>query len=139
MFKLFERAFQTFERMLRAQLDDARDTDIPIDKVILVGGFGDSPVLKTVLANFMVAYNRTHNAHTKVKTSSYSLSATGVAIGALIGAQDKNNGSKRIPQCSIGFIHHIQADDTSYPAEVMKQEAKAAKGSKERYIRDTIL
>lgn len=47
-------------------------------------------------------------------------SATGVATGAIIRAQNKDEGPKRIPCRSIGVLYHVPDDpDYNFSKEVL--------------------
>jgi hypothetical protein len=121
------------------QIENAKAKNTRIKKVVLVGGFGDSPALKEHLQASLTALNNKSQTPVMLVVAPPSKSATGVAIGAVKRAHDKINGPMRIPNRSIGVRRHIPWDADAYSEEVLKQRCTLTEISQEEYIMDTIL
>jgi hypothetical protein len=122
-----------------AQLKYARDNNIDVYKVVLVGGFGDSPALKRYLNASLSSVNNQYGTKVQLSASPQNRSATGVAVGALKRALNKSNGPRRVPYRSIGILYHVP-DDPVYgsSSEVLAQRATPSDLSNEDYIMRTI-
>jgi hypothetical protein len=122
-----------------AQLKYARDNNIDVNKVVLVGGFGDSPALKRYLNASLSSVNNQYGTKVQLSASPQNRSATGVAVGALKRALNKSNGPRRVPYRSIGILYHVP-DDPVYgsSSEVLAQRATPSDLSNEDYIMRTI-
>jgi hypothetical protein len=121
------------------QLAQARSSKTLVDKVVLVGGYADSPTLKEFLRTSLARVNNQYGTNIHLVAPPASTSATGVATGALMRAQNKDNGPKRIPCRSIGVLYHVP-DDPSYdfPSEVLKQRWSTCELPGEDYIMRTL-
>jgi molecular chaperone DnaK (HSP70) len=107
---LFDKSLKTIEQLMLEQLKYARSSNTNIDKVVLVGGFADSPTLKHFLTSSLIKVNKQFNTSSHLVAPPANTSATGVAVGALMRAQNKENGPKRVPCRSIGVLYHIPDD-----------------------------
>jgi hypothetical protein len=106
---------------------------------MLVGGFGDSPALKRYLNASLSSVNNQYGTKVQLRASPQNRSATGVAVGALKRALNKNNGPRRVPYRSIGILYHVP-DDPAYgfSSEALAQRATPSDLSNEDYILRTI-
>lgn len=93
----------TIEDLLLEQIDHAQRMNTDIDKLILRGGFGDSPALKEHLKASLKRTNDKNNTDIILVLDAANSSAAGVVVGAIMRAQDKTNGPKRVPCRSIGI------------------------------------
>lgn len=123
MFALFDESVNTIKNILVDQIELAQDIGVPVDLVVLVGGFGDSPALKEYLKLTLDSINTQRGGDIRLASAAFNTSAAGVAKGALMRAQDKSNGPKHVPCRSIGVTYHL-SDDPSYnfPKEVLNQK-----------------
>jgi len=74
---------------------------------MLVGGFGDSPALKSHIGRILGDLNDEHNLDLQLIPSEYTICATGVVIGPVMRAQNKESGLKRMINFSVGRIRHL--------------------------------
>ena len=119
---IFNESLETIKSLLTDQIELAYDKGIQVDKVVLVGGFGDSPALKHLLKACLTRLSTKHDTNIQLISAALSTSAASVAKGALLRAQDKSHGPKRVLRRSFGIIHHIPDEpDAGYPADVLKQ------------------
>jgi hypothetical protein len=65
-------------------------------------------------------------------------SAAGVATGAVMRAQNKEHGPKRIPQRSFGVRVHVPDEPDTYSEDVLRQLFSEAEVSGESYIKNTL-
>jgi hypothetical protein len=121
MEELFQPSLETIDTLMREQVYYAISNNIGIDKVVLAGGFGDSPALKEYLTNSLQSINNSEDKNMRLVCTPTHKSATGVAKGALMRAMNKDHGPKRIPVQSIGILHHVSDDPAKYPDEVLQQ------------------
>jgi hypothetical protein len=136
---LFDESFKTIETLLLQQIEHARRSNIAVNKVVLVGGFGDSPALKKYLHASLESVNNQHDTKMQMAFAAANTSAVGVAIGAVKRAQDKYNGPKRIPCRSIGVLYHVPDDsDYEFSPQVLRQRWSVCELSQEEYIMRTI-
>ena len=114
-------SLKTISELLEDRLKEARQENASIDKVVLAGGFGDSPALKDFLDDTITQYNRDHGTDIELSCPPQNMGAAGVATGALMRAQDKEHGPAKVPRQSIGIYHHVTYDPGSYSEEVLDQ------------------
>jgi hypothetical protein len=117
---IFQTPLETIDNLMKDQIHYAMRDCIQIDKIVLSGGFGDSPALRERLTKSLKAINEKGNMHIKLIFRKKNAGAAGVAKGALMRAMNKDNGPKRTPVQSIGILHHVR-DDPRYPKEVLNQ------------------
>lgn len=55
MLAIFNPSLRTIADLMEAQIRDAHGKHIEVDKVVLIGGFGDSPALKEFLRQRLTA------------------------------------------------------------------------------------
>jgi hypothetical protein len=136
---IFIESLNTIEDLLLEQIDHAHRTKIPVDKVVLVGGFGDSPALKEHLKASLKRVNDKKNTEIKLALAAANTSAAGVAVGAVMRAQNKANGPKRVPYRSIGILHHVSDHAANmYPREVLSQLWEYNELDQGDYIMNTV-
>lgn len=141
MLRLFQPYFEKIKELAKFQVDEARKLNKYPCKIILSGGFGDSRAIQQYLEREVIGpFNAEANGLPVMELfyPGKGRSGRAVAYGAVMRAQDKENGPKRTPLRSIGVLRHIPADDSYYSKEVLKQKPKAATLSGQLYIKDTI-
>jgi hypothetical protein len=139
MRNIFDPSLKTIDKLMQDQIYHAISEDIGIDKVVLVGGFGDSPALKEYLSASLQRINENEDKSLQLVCTPAQTSATGVAKGALMRAMNKEHGPKRIPVQSIGILHHVRYDPSQYPSKVLDQGNWSENTlMDEWYIMDTI-
>jgi hypothetical protein len=121
MEKIFQPSLEKIEKLMKDQIYHAIANNISIDKVVLAGGFGDSPALKEHLTESLQKIYERENERIQLLSTPKRKSAAGVAKGALMRAMNKEHGPKRIPVQSIGILHHVSDDPSKYPPEVLRQ------------------
>ena len=136
---LFDDSLKAIEHLMLEQIENARGKNTDVDKVVLVGGFGDSPALKGHLKASLRKHNEQHRTNIKLILTPPNTSATGVAIGAVMRAQNKDNGPKRVPCRSVGVLRHVPWDPDTYSAEVLAQAFSISDLTQEEYIMRTLL
>ena len=108
--------------MMEEFIIKAKIAGYTISKVVVVGGFADSPCLRSYLLKRQHEIVRTLGIPLKLRFSPRNTSATGVATGAILRAVNKANGPSRIPCQSIGILRHIPSNDENgdYSKDVLK-------------------
>lgn len=125
--------------MIEDAVLDAKATGYTVSKIVVVGGFGDSPCLQSYLLEQNDRIAKKLGSPLKLRFSPKNMSATGVATGAILRAVNKASGPLRIPYQSIGVLRHIPCDKTDeYSAEVLAQESKRNDQEGVSYILNTI-
>jgi hypothetical protein len=123
------------------QIEQAVEAKITIDKIMLVGGYGDSLALQTYIESILRELNDKHSLDLSLIPSEYSVCATGVAIGGVMRAQNKETGLKRNINFSVGRQRHppmSSSPEDDYSDEVLAQPVTPAKKSGLPYITNTI-
>ncbi|KAH7067280.1 hypothetical protein BKA63DRAFT_521873 [Paraphoma chrysanthemicola] len=129
--KFFAAPLKGVEEVLDSQLERAQNAGCRVEKIILTGGFGQSPSLKSHLENYLA--KKLYAIGDRPKLIVPRSPSTTVARGAVLRALNKKDGPARITQCSYGFL-------CSMPYE--PEEIDAHKGTKcrinaadgERYV-----
>ena len=121
MLEIFQPSLDTIERRMKDQTAQALLSSPRIDKIVLAGGFGDSPALKEHLSIALEKINRVRGTHMKLIFTPANTSAAGVATGAAIRSQNREKGPKRTPCQSVGIIQHVPRDEELYEPEVLTQ------------------
>jgi len=104
-----------------------------IDRVVLAGGFGDSPALKEHLSIAPGRINGLRGANMKLIFTPANTSAASVATGAVIRSQNREKGPKRTPCQSVGIIRHVPRDEELYEPEVLAQRGWEANELDQQY------
>lgn len=146
MRSIFDESLEKIDTLMRDQIRHAWRNEKEIDKVVLVGGFSDSPALREYLGDSLQKLNKqaVHQGrqvdNIELVCSPINTGAASVAIGAVMRAMDKKNGPERTPRRSIGMLHHIprNPEPGTYTSEVLSQSYTRAKVSDRDYIMNTI-
>jgi molecular chaperone DnaK (HSP70) len=69
MFNIFEPSLRAIYTLVAKQIRTAIDKDTDIDRVVLVGGFGDSPALKEHLKSKIQELNDEYNTNIRLITT----------------------------------------------------------------------
>lgn len=118
---------------------NAKKAGYTVSKVVVVGGFGDSPCLQSYLLEQKDRIIRATGSPLKLRFSPRNMSATGVATGAIMRAMNKADGPSRLPCQSIGILRHIPCDqEEEYPAEIMLQQREWSAEEQVDYVMNTI-
>ncbi|KAF2025869.1 hypothetical protein EK21DRAFT_103649 [Setomelanomma holmii] len=110
---IFQESLDKIDSLMLAQLKYVRTKHTVVKKVVLAGGFGDSPALQAYLRASLNTVNTQHGTKVELVVNPKTYSAPGVAVGGLVRAMNKENGPRRVPYRSIGIIYHVP-DDLSY-------------------------
>jgi hypothetical protein len=135
---LFDESLSTIGRLMLEQIEDAQRNGVGVSKVLLAGGFGDSPALQDYLRTSLNYVNTRYQTNIELVVAQANTSAPGVAIGALRRAGDKEHGPKRIPRLSIGVLYHVPDNPEKYDADVLSQKWSYSDLSQEEYIMRTL-
>ncbi|KZM26023.1 hypothetical protein ST47_g2822 [Ascochyta rabiei] len=102
---------------------NAKKAGYIISKIVVVGGFGDSPCLREYFTEQKNRMVKKLGIPLKLRFSAPNTSATGVATGAILRSINKADGPSRIPCQSIGVLHHIPCDPENehYTPEILNQ------------------
>ncbi|KAF2178399.1 hypothetical protein K469DRAFT_731829 [Zopfia rhizophila CBS 207.26] len=143
MLQIFEPCFLGIQELLEGQIRGARELGIDVDKVVLVGGFADSPSLFTFLRWKLGQISACHGTSIQLICAPPNTCATGVAIGALLRALNKKNGPKRIPHMSYGILRHIPyqpeaVEEHPYLAPILEGKVVFDKVDGRYYVDNTI-
>ncbi|KAF2129966.1 hypothetical protein P153DRAFT_315435 [Dothidotthia symphoricarpi CBS 119687] len=140
MMEIFRPSLDCVKRLMEDQLLSARRKNMAVDKVVLVGGFGDSPALQTHLTLRLKELDRFHGTRVAIIFAPTNTGACGVAKGAVLRAKNKAHGPRRVPRQSIGIYQHIPCTDVdSYPKAVFDQKRELCKLEGDYYIMNTIV
>jgi hypothetical protein len=105
--QLFDPSVQGVLRLLRKQLALTLEAKLIVSKVIVVGGFGESPVLQDAIEE-VIAKERNLLGSTIRTIWPHDMPTTAVVRGALLRAINKEDGPKRKSRSSFGFLRHEQ-------------------------------
>ena len=114
-------SLNTIADLMEKQINATLQSEIKVDKVVLVGGFGDSPALKDFIGNALLRISDEKKTNLNLIVTPPNTGASGVAIGALKRAKNKEHGPAKIPCLSIGIYHHVRYEPESYSEEVLTQ------------------
>ncbi|XPS92354.1 hypothetical protein M3J09_001751 [Ascochyta lentis] len=140
MEQLFKPSARGIRSLMIQQIAAARSKEYDVDKLVVVGGFADSPYLIKYLKESLEYANAQMNTNTELISPPRRTSATGVATGAIHRAMNKEHGPKRIPRQSIGILRHIPYEPKarSYRQQVLRQKKTFNNTVGQMYIVDTI-
>ncbi|KAF2704593.1 hypothetical protein K504DRAFT_449582 [Pleomassaria siparia CBS 279.74] len=107
MLRIFEDCLKGIHGMMKYQIIQAvQEKGVEVDKVLLVGGFADSPALCNYLTQGLKKINEEMGLSIQLIIPQ-RLAAPAVAKGALVRSADKENGPNRIPDLGIAVLRHI--------------------------------
>lgn len=133
-------ALKMIGTMMEEAVINAKNVGYTVSKVIVVGGFGDSPYMQRYLLEQKdrIAQETGSSFESKFTPRDVS-SATGVATGATLRAIDKANGPSRKPCQSMGILMHIPCEDEHmYPVKVMLQPRTWSDSQQACFVMNTI-
>ncbi|KAI8933218.1 hypothetical protein NX059_009853 [Plenodomus lindquistii] len=138
MRNFFEPSLIGAREVLEKQLDLAEEKGLRVEKVILTGGFGESPSLRSYLRNYL--QDRPGIEGRSIDLVVPQNTSTAVAKGAVLRALNKEYGPKRFTQCSYGFIVKEPYQPESIPAHKGHKRKRLLidPTDGERYVEDTI-
>ncbi|KAJ8115705.1 hypothetical protein OPT61_g2702 [Boeremia exigua] len=141
IWNVFRPSVKKIGNMMEDAIVNAKTVGYNVSKIVVVGGFGDSPCLQSYLTAQKDLIAKDLKQPLKLRFLPRNTSATGVATGAILRAIDKANGPSRIPCQSIGVLRHIPChdEDDQYPREVFNQPKRWSHQEKQNYVMDTIL
>ena len=106
---MFEPSLKGTEDLLERQLDQAVEKRITVSKVIVVGGFGESPSLQNRLTNLVGSKTNLAGGEIDILWPD-KVSTSAVARGAVLRSLNKDNGPTRQSLASFGFLRTEQYD-----------------------------
>jgi molecular chaperone DnaK (HSP70) len=108
--EVFEDSLKGTTDLLERQIQLAKEKNLIVNKLIVVGGFGDSPSLKfRIRQTLLKCCSSSGEEIDVIWPKDFPTSA--VARGAVLRALDKRNGPDRISRSSFGFLRHEQYED----------------------------
>ncbi|CAN9285841.1 unnamed protein product [Alternaria alternata] len=135
MKKFFQPSLDCAKEVLENQLELAENKNRQVEKVILTGGFGQSPSLQSHLRNYLA--KRADCKGAKIDLIVPRNPSTAVARGAVLRALNKRFGPSRITQCSYGFLFSESYDPENIP-EHRGTTCRINRVDGERYVDETI-
>ncbi|KAF2734482.1 hypothetical protein EJ04DRAFT_602989 [Polyplosphaeria fusca] len=111
---IFRKSLRGTMKVLKNQLDMAGVQERPVKKVILTGGFGQSPALQNYLRSFIGRQRNCLNENIDFLVPNSA--STAVARGAVLRALNKSDGPARITHCSYGFLLNELYQPQVHPA-----------------------
>lgn len=100
--------------LMRVQLKSAKEKGINVKKVILIGGFADSPSLRSYLARELAVI--LNYKEDEIRLLVPRAAETTVSSGAVLRALNKKDGPQRISRSSYGFLCTEEHEPDVYPA-----------------------
>lgn len=102
---VFEPSLKGTAELLKRQLELAKDKNLTVSKLVVVGGFGESPSLRARIREVLTAHCDEDSRAIGVLWPK-DLPTSAVARGAVLRALDKRDGPSRISRSSFGFLRH---------------------------------
>ncbi|KAF2993988.1 hypothetical protein E8E13_001711 [Curvularia kusanoi] len=133
--KFFKEPLEKTKALLQNQLEQAEEANKRVKKVILTGGFGQSPSLQSHLGSYL--QKRLNRGRKDIQLVASDNPSTAVARGAVLRALNKRYGPSRIALCSYGFIlsEHYEPDLVPEHRDTI---CRINKADGERYVGQTI-
>ncbi|OBT51183.1 hypothetical protein VE04_08148 [Pseudogymnoascus sp. 24MN13] len=100
--------------LMRAQLNGAKEKGLNVKKVILIGGFADSPSLRSYITREL-AMMQNHKGD-RINLILPRAAETAVSSGAVLRALNKKDGPERISRSSYGFLCTEEHEPDVFPA-----------------------
>lgn len=107
MGKMFGRVKRKVESLMVRLLDMARAASPEVHELVVTGGLGDSPYLRSSLRRTLREYNEEHSSNIDFIVAPPQQSATSTAIGTLLRAMNKEHGPERALRMSVGVVRDI--------------------------------
>ncbi|KFZ03935.1 hypothetical protein V502_10543 [Pseudogymnoascus sp. VKM F-4520 (FW-2644)] len=100
--EIFDPFLERVAVLMRAQLQGAKENGLNVKKVILIGGFADSPSLQSYLTRELAVMR--NYKEDRINLILPRAAETAVSSGAVLRALNKKDGPKRISRSSYGFL-----------------------------------
>ncbi|ETN47239.1 uncharacterized protein HMPREF1541_01431 [Cyphellophora europaea CBS 101466] len=107
---VFEPSLKGTTDLLEKQLRLAEERGLIVNKVIVVGGFGESPSLRVRIRQVLANHSNGSGEEIEAIWPRH-FPTSAVARGAVLRALDKRNGPSRISRSSFGFLRHEPLGD----------------------------
>lgn len=133
--EFFEGSLEGVKDVLENQLELAQSEGYRVQKVILTGGFGQSPSLQSHLRTYLKG--RMNINGWEIDLIVPKNPSTAVARGAVLRALNKRLGPDRITQCSYGFLISEPYEPEVYE-EHRRTICRINKADGERYVDETL-
>ncbi|KAF4967648.1 hypothetical protein FSARC_4843 [Fusarium sarcochroum] len=101
--KIFEAVLIQVERIMLEQLTASKYRGLNVDRVVLMGGFADSPSYYEHLRRSLATFNEKTGCAAKLHRPPLITVVDAVAAGGVLRAANKENGPKRIARSSYGI------------------------------------
>ncbi|PVI00853.1 hypothetical protein DM02DRAFT_671732 [Periconia macrospinosa] len=135
MVHIFQDSLDGVTEVVDKQLASAEKANCCVQKVILTGGFGQSPSLRSHLKKHLSGRENIRNG--KIEFVAASGLSTTVARGAVLRALDKRLGPSRFTQSSYGFLISEPYEPDLYK-EHKETRCRINKVDGEKYVDNTI-
>ncbi|KAK8102516.1 hypothetical protein PG984_015662 [Apiospora sp. TS-2023a] len=139
MRRIFLECFHEIWALVRGQLESCKSRGTQADKVVLIGGFANSPSLRGYLKRRLQEYD---GGGVLLIAPKIDFEST-VSSGAVLRAFNKKLGPQRHARSSYGILRHLPKD--VYDSKHQKRNHRDANErthpapcTKEPYVRDTI-
>ncbi|KAF2424215.1 hypothetical protein EJ08DRAFT_595282 [Tothia fuscella] len=96
--------------LMRSQLYKAETNNIPVDKVILTGGFAASPALQAFLLQELKPYRNVNGNPIRLILPEQHSNGAAISAGAALRALDKEHGPARNISSSYGILYIEEYD-----------------------------
>lgn len=104
-YRIFMPHLTAIGKLMKEQLEAAKEKGYRVQKVVLIGGFSGSLSLRNYLKNQLKVISRAWEYQIRLVDSvDTEAPETAVAHGAILRALSKDHGPARIPQSSYGFL-----------------------------------
>ncbi|OCK74689.1 hypothetical protein K432DRAFT_363277 [Lepidopterella palustris CBS 459.81] len=139
--KIFLPSLQGVASLMESQLDlarEARNGPLNVEKVIVIGGFAQSPALRDYLQKKLKKINEKHKSRVELIAPSVR-DGPGVAVasGAVLRALNKRSGPERIMRSSYGILcKEIYDEDLPGHKEAKRLELDI---DGEEYVKDSMV
>ncbi|PMD30615.1 hypothetical protein L207DRAFT_549324 [Hyaloscypha variabilis F] len=135
MMWVFQESLDKTADLLIAQLEMVKAKGSAVQKVILIGGFGQSPSLQAHLRNVLATEKNFLGQEISLLIP--RTASTAVARGAVLQALNKDHNSLRITSCSYGFLQTEPYEPEEFAAH-RNTRCIIDKADGEKYIDGTI-
>ncbi|CAJ2501486.1 Uu.00g043390.m01.CDS01 [Anthostomella pinea] len=106
---IFMGLLQRIASIMEDQIKQARQKEVPVDKVILIGGFAASPSLRRYLEERLAGISREYGHGIEMIVGDHDVTA--VASGAVLRAMNKERGPQRFARASYGILRRESHGD----------------------------